>query len=338
MSAKKDISRHAGRIRQIPIYLGKMFRMFVYMNDWKVIPMAAIIAGLVAYVTGKNMFITMEGTVVAALALACVCIWNGCFNSIQVVCRERDIVKREHRDGMHISSYIAAHMIYQAFLCLLQTIVTLAVCKYAGMAMPEAGFFTHLFRLEFGITIFLITYAADMMALAISCCVRTTTAAMTIIPFVLIFELLFSGSMFELSGMAQRLTDLSLAKWGINAMCAQADYNSLQMVSVWNQMAKLQDATLDDDTLQDMGMEDGAMQGYGIENAQIQPIRIFMDYLAQEGNAQELCYWMGSQNQKPEYAHTMGNILLCWISLLMFAMVFALASLLFLERIDKDKR
>ena len=117
--------RHRGRGAQVWIYLGKMLRMFVYQNDWKVLPMAALIAGLVGMVIHKRMFLTMEGTLMGAFAMVCVCIWNGCFNSIQVICRERDVIKREHRSGMHISSYIVSHMLYQAFLCLAQTAVTL---------------------------------------------------------------------------------------------------------------------------------------------------------------------------------------------------------------------
>lgn len=311
-------SGHKGRIKQIPIYLGKMFRMFVYLNDWKVIPMAAIISGLVCYVVGQNMFKTMEGTVMGSLALSCICLWNGCFNSIQVVCRERDIVKREHRDGMHISSYITAHMIYQAFLCLLQTIVTVAVCKLSGMALPYEGFVTDYFVIDIGITIFLVTYAADMMALMISCIVKNTTAAMTIMPFMLIFELLFSGSMFGLSGTMEKLTDFSIAKWGINCFCAQADYNSLQMVTVWNQMEKFKDVE--------------------VTNTSLKPVEQFMNYLVENDQAQNLCYWMGSQNQKMEFVKSYSNIFTCWISLAMFALIFAVIAIICLERIDKDKR
>ena len=38
--------RYRGRIAQIRICLGKLLRMFLYQNDWKALPMAAIIAGL----------------------------------------------------------------------------------------------------------------------------------------------------------------------------------------------------------------------------------------------------------------------------------------------------
>ena len=49
------------------------------------------------------------------------------------------MIKREHRSGMHISSYIVSHMVYQAFLCLAQTAVTLYVTQLTGVKYPEAG-------------------------------------------------------------------------------------------------------------------------------------------------------------------------------------------------------
>ena len=114
---------HRGRLAQIPIYLGKNFRMFIFQTDWKVLPMSALIAALIALVVGQNMYVTMEGQFQCSLALTCVCIWNGFFNSIQSVCRERAIIKREHRSGMHISSYVIAHLIYQMFLCAMQALI-----------------------------------------------------------------------------------------------------------------------------------------------------------------------------------------------------------------------
>ncbi len=171
--------RHSDRLEQVKIYTGKLFRMFVFQNDWKLLPMAAIIAGAVAFVTGKNMFKTMEGTAVGALALTCICLWNGFFNSIQVICRERPIIKREHRAGLHISAYIFAHIIYQAFLCVLQSVITLGVCMAAKMAFPSEGFLTDWFLRDMGITLFLITFTADMLSLLISSFVKNTTAAMT---------------------------------------------------------------------------------------------------------------------------------------------------------------
>ena len=151
--------------------------------------MAAVIAGLVAMVIRNRFFVNMEGTLMGAFAIACVAIWNGSFNSIQSVCRERAIVKREHRSGLHISSYMAAHMIYQFLLCTAQTILTLFVLRSLGVPIPAEGFMTPWMMLDLGISMFLITYASDMMSLFLSSISRTTTGAMTLMPFVLIFQL-----------------------------------------------------------------------------------------------------------------------------------------------------
>ena len=245
-SNKVERVRHKGRFRQIPIYLGKFFRMFIYLDDWKVLPMSAVIAGLVVFVGRRSMFNSMEGTLKGSLMLVCISLWNGCFNSIQVVCRERDVVKREHRNGMHISSYIIAHMIYQAFLCLLQTIITVMVCYVARMNMPEKGVVTPWFALDIGITFFVVAYASDMMSLLISSIAKTTTAAMTIMPFVLIFQLVFSSSMFGVSGNLTVLTNLSICKWGMTAVCAQSGYNDMPMTSVWDQLQKFNNVDLKD--------------------------------------------------------------------------------------------
>lgn len=312
----KNELRHRGQMGQIPIYLGKLFRMFIFVNDWKFLPMAAIIAGLVAKVAATNMFKTQEGTIFGSLALACICIWNGCFNSIQVVCRERDVVKREHRDGMHISSYILAHVIYQGFLCLCQVIITIIVCRFAGLSFPDQGLVFGNFFVDFGITLFLITYASDMMALMLSSVVRNTTSAMTVMPFVLIFELLFSGSMFELSGFAQSITNVSVAKWGINALASLANYNNLPMVSVWNKLKSLSNIDV-----------------YGQK-----PVGAVIDYLNESGNAYKFTAWMGTYNQNDNYIYSASNLGLCWGALLAFSLLFIVLATIALERIDHDKR
>ena len=236
--------RHRGRGAQIWIYLGKMLRMFIYQNDWKVLPMAAIIAGLVGMVIRKRLFITMEGTLMGSFALVMVCIWNGCFNSIQVICRERDVIKREHRSGMHISSYIVSHMLYQALLCLLQTGVTLNVLLLVGVALAGPGVFTGWLIVDFGISLFMITYASDMMSLWVSCLARSTTTAMTIMPFVLIFQLVFSGGMMNLPAWTSSVTPLTISNPALKVLCAQSDYNAQPIKTIWNTVNNIKDTEL----------------------------------------------------------------------------------------------
>ena len=233
--------RHRGRASQIPIYLGKQLRFFVNQSDWKVLPMAAIIAALVSMVIRKDFFLTMEGNLKGAFALTCVGIWNGCFNSIQAVCRERPIIKREHRSGMHISSYIFAHMIYQFALCAGQTGLSMYVMMLLGVQFPVPGFMTGWMILDVGITLLLITYASDMMSLFISSVSHTTTGAMTVMPFVLIFQLVFSGGLLPLPDWTKPLANFTISNYGIKAMAAQSGYNEAPMVTAWKTLDKMRD-------------------------------------------------------------------------------------------------
>ena len=231
--------RHTGRLSQVRIYLGKQLRFFINENDWKVLPMAAIIAGLVGMVIRRRFWLNMEGDLIGAFALACVAIWNGCFNSIQCVCRERGIIKREHRSGMHISSYIAAHMIYQFLLCVAQTAITMFVLRQLGVQIPRlsGGTITSFAILDLGITFFLITYAADMMSLFLSSISHTTTGAMTLMPFILIFQLVFSGGIIPLPEWSRPLSNFTISNYGIKAIASLSGYNELPMNAVWTTLS-----------------------------------------------------------------------------------------------------
>ena len=238
--------RHTGRFSQVRVYLGKQLRFFINESDWKVLPMAAIIAGLVAMVIRRRFCVDMEGSLFGGFALTCVAIWNGCFNSIQAVCRERAIIKREHRSGMHISSYMLAHMIYQFLLCVLQTVVSVYVMILMDIKVPERGFMTPWMFVDIGISILLISYASDMMSLLISSFSKTTTAAMTVMPFVLIFQLVFSGGIIPLPAWSRSLSKLTISNYGIRAIAAQSGYNELPMVTGWNTLAGMKDKEIEE--------------------------------------------------------------------------------------------
>ncbi len=364
--------QHRGRIAQIPIYFGKLVRMFIYKNDWKVFPMAAIIAGLVAIVVRKNMFVTMEGTLTGAFALSCVAIWNGCFNSIQVICRERSVVKREHRSGMHISSYIFSHMIYQILICLGQSVITVIVCDRVGVRFPKEGLFSPYMLVDIGITIFLITFAADMLSLLISALARNTTSAMTVMPFILIFQLVFSGGVFQLPSWGKTLSGLTISSYGLTAIASQADYNSLPMAAGWNSLVKLEKENisasftlgniLDElqkkdkaiiketlDTKLDDDMTVGDVTDYLVNDPYIQkrrdsrfdlsvPVGDLLDIIGRDKVEKTLKEKTAQASQNVKFEKSEANIVFCWEMLICFALIYALLAMIVLEFIDKDKR
>ena len=364
--------RHRGRASQIGIYFGKLIRMFVFQNDWKVLPMSAVIAGMVAMVVRNDFFLTREGTLKGALALSCVAMWNGCFNSIQVICRERAIIKREHRSGMHVSAYTFSHVLYQALLCLMQTAVTLYVCRFFGVQFPKAGILLPSFRIELGVTIFLITFASDMMSLFISSFVRSTTAAMTVMPFVLIFQLVFSGGVFPVPDRLSLLSNITVSSYGMKCISAEAGYNELPMVTGWNTLNRMRDSDLEGTFTVDQIMTalsednnsttekirstpifetftvgdaiDAVTADSGYEEYKNEPIDVkinigdMINLIGEEKAKEMVLEKTGQSAQNTAYESTEANILGCWFSLSVFVLAFFVLTMISLKFIDKDKR
>ena len=214
--------------KQIKIYTGKCFRVFLNEKGWKIFISAAIITLLISSVTSADMFKAYSATRNGAFALVCACIWIGIFNSIQSICKERDIIKREHRSGLHISSYIASHMLYEMVLCAIESIiVTVITCLTNLGNLPSNGVLSATF-LELTITFFLIIYSSDALGLMISSIVKTPNTAMTVMPFILIIQLVMSGMIFELNGLTELVSKLTIAKWGLNSICVTANINAME--------------------------------------------------------------------------------------------------------------
>lgn len=215
--------------KQVKIYLGKCFRIFKNEKAWKCFITTIIIGVLVCFVTGEALFAEPRPTENGNFTLASACIWIGIFNSIQSVCRERAIVKREHRTGMLIPAYCTAHFIYEAFLCIVEALILVAIVYLfnSGRILDSGVIFPSF--LEMLIDYFLILYSADMLALLISCICKTESTAMTVMPFVLIVQLVLGGLIFKLDGVANTISTLTISKWGLRSLCVSANVNSLQV-------------------------------------------------------------------------------------------------------------
>ena len=305
---------HTGRKTQIKIYFGKLFRIFINERGWKGLPLSAAIALMVAFVMGKSLFTNMERLRAGAFAMVCVCIWNGFFNSIQMICRERAIIKREHRAGLYISAYIGAHMLYQAIICMLQVIISLVIFRAYGMYFPKKGLITGNFTIDLAITMFLVTFAADMMALMVSCIAHTTTTAMTIMPFLLVVQLVFAGGVFPLEPKgSQYISNLTVSSWGIRAVNTVADYNGQESVALTMAIDRMHDS------------EDELM------------VRIH-DVLKIKEVQEKLRTYTAQKMQDSRYEFKKDNLLRCWGVLMLSGAIYLLIGLLALEMIDQDKR
>lgn len=300
------MEERTGRVGQIRVYTGKFFRIFMNERDWKVIVFAVVISALLSLVMGPKMFVEKEFTRTGMFAIVSAMVWIGIFNSIQTVCRERAIIKREHRTGLHITSYVAAHMIYQAVICAVQAVAMILIYRIF-MQFPEKGLVTGNFYVDVFICFFLTLYAADMMGLAVSSVVKSTTAAMTVMPFLLIIQLILSGSIFPLSGAAKSISNLTISKWGQRVLCIEANLNEIP-----SNMLK--------EELEELRMFDG------------------MDVLVDLVPEETVADMSAKMTYRKIYQYKADLVTRRWLYLLGFAVVFAAVSVLSLELIDHDKR
>ena len=220
-------SLHISRFKQTLIYTKKCFRIFKNEKGWKSFISAALITILISTVTGSAMFEEYQPTRNGSFALMSACIWIGIFNSIRSICRERDIIKREHRTGLHISAYVIAHWIYEACICFGEALITMVIVRAANFShFPGSGIVMPA-EIEMFITFFFIIFSADCLGLVISSIVKNENTAMTVMPFALIIQLIMCGMIFELEGIAKGISQLTISKWGLNALCAIADVNAM---------------------------------------------------------------------------------------------------------------
>ena len=294
------------RFKQVGIYVGKHFRLFKNEKGWKMLIFAAVIALIVSAVLEKGVFTYDMDTWSGFFTVVSACIWIGIFNSIQVICKERAIIKREHRTGLHISAYVVSHLIYQAILCLAEALIMIGISaiflKYPSYSLMGLSY------LEFFITYFLVIFAADALGLAISSLVKTPAVAMTVMPFILIIQLVFSGALFTLAGPLKYVSHATISRWGLNATCISADYNNLESKEKAEIEKELYNVAASNDI--PVSRDD---------------IAKLMDSYYQKGTISR-------------YEYSLGNLAKQWGILAAHIAVYAAVSIISLEFIDKDKR
>ncbi|MCF0116128.1 MAG: ABC transporter permease [Erysipelotrichaceae bacterium] len=212
---------------QIKIYVGKCFRLFLNEKQWTNFISTTLIMLLISIVTSDDMFADYSPTKTGCFAIICACIWIGIFNSIQSVVRERAIIKREHKTGLKIFSYVMAHALYEFILCVVETLIVLAITYFNNKTNLDTleSLITPFLLLDMYITLLLITYASDLIAMMISCIVKLESTAMMVMPFILIIQLIMAGVIFPLEGLSEKISYVTISKWGMNGLISLANTN-----------------------------------------------------------------------------------------------------------------
>lgn len=191
-------------------------------------------AAVTVWVAGKDMFNSMEPTKSACFVLVCAAIWCGLFNSIQVVVKERENIKRDYVSGaLRIECYVISRSVLQLLLCFVQSMILVVAIPGVnwqhGNTLPENGLIISEPLVEFFISLFLVMYASDVLGLLISSIVKKQELASQLAPYILIVQLLFSGVLFKMEGGAEVISALMISRWGMEALGSISNLNDLPL-------------------------------------------------------------------------------------------------------------
>jgi ABC-type multidrug transport system ATPase subunit len=157
--------------------------------------------------------------------------WIGMSNAAREIVKELPQFQRERAAGLSLTAYLASKVAVLGSITVLQIIVYTLIATAAQGGPPDAVLLGSG-RLELAVDVGVVALGGMCMGLLISALARTTEQAMTVLPVVLIAQMvLASGAVFpdaaERLGLRQA-REVVTAQWGFSAAASTADLNRIQ--------------------------------------------------------------------------------------------------------------
>lgn len=187
---------------------------------------APLLGALICMVAGDGTFEVYEPTKSCLFSLACAAFWIGILNSIQEVCKERTILKREYAGGVKLLAYLESKVIVLGLFCVLQAAL-LAGTFMLIKGVPKYELLNPAF--EIFNTCLLVMLSAMSMGLMVSALFKSPDSAIAVAPILIMPQILFSGLVFELEGVMKTVSTVVNCRWGMEAFGTAARLNKLDL-------------------------------------------------------------------------------------------------------------
>lgn len=188
---------------------------------------ALIISSLASWVIRYRMFDFYENAKIGFFIVVCCCLWMGLFDSILCICDCRDVLERDKFSGLNPYSFVFANVVWQAVHSLVQAAILYGMTSLIIEWPTDTPALLAPAMVEYFVTLFLITFAAQMLGLGVSAIVRTSQQALTIAPFILIYELIMSETLFGLPSVVRPLRETTIVRWGLSGLGTIFDIDAI---------------------------------------------------------------------------------------------------------------
>lgn len=161
MNPIKRPGKRPSAFRQLMILIQRYLELMK--NDWArllILMIQPVIIGLLLYlVSEETVFDVYENTKTMMFALCCSGIWIGLFNSIQEICKERNILRREYMTNLKLPVYVFSKFAVQSLIGAVQAIF-LTGTFLGAIGKNGEGLFLDSFFPELILSIWLVILAS----------------------------------------------------------------------------------------------------------------------------------------------------------------------------------
>ncbi len=232
-TARAATIQRVGTARQLLLLTMRYLEIFLRdrMNLLILLAQAPVIALLVASLTNHDIVrhltsmpgLTPQPDIYAQRSLfimVCSAAWFGIINAAREIVKERPIYRRERAIYLAIVPYALSKALVLGALGLAQSAILLLIVG------SRAGFPTHglLFPGQHGsfgemlLTLWLVTLVGIAMGLMVSALAPNADRAVSLVPLLLVPQIIFASVIFDLSGGAAVVSWFAASRWGVQAL------------------------------------------------------------------------------------------------------------------------
>lgn len=187
----------------------------------------------------SDIYSNYDDTKAIMFSIGCASIWLGLLNSVQEICKEKVILQKEHMANLKLSAYLLSKFIVQGIFAFIQAVLLVTIFqKIVGSSDYSILISSYGDMLLIS---FLSILAAAATGLFISSLVKNSGIAMSLIPLILVPQLLFSGMLFKLEGITDFISNFVLCRWTVEGLGTTVNLNELtHIVQTINPMAEIE--------------------------------------------------------------------------------------------------
>ena len=145
----------------------------------------------------------------------CAAVWFGMIGSVRELVKEKAIWRREFLAGGSMPAYLASKVAVLGVMAAIQAL-TLAVTVWLTMGLPAGGPFGHPLVTIF-FTVWFGALAGMALGLMVSAGAASADRAMSLVPYLLITQLVLCGVLFNLHGLSF-ISWFMPARWSVSGL------------------------------------------------------------------------------------------------------------------------